>query len=660
MRTGTPLALLAVVGLAAGCTQEQTSRSQVSDDFAEKVATATVGEKTDVSNAEGLPVSGVGLVWQLPGTGSKAKAPWREFLEKSLRAKQLNPREFLDDRDKTCSLVILNAVIPPGTRKGDPIDITVTLPPGSETTSLQGGVLFEADLYAYERAGTVRERMVSAGTADIEKSPVVSGDQLLLSQPLVRARGTLVVGRTDGGKTTVTATADAPTGYTAGMVWGGGRCLEDRPYWFVVASDRDKSGRLMGTIAARLNETFPPVGGGREKTANALNGETIFVRPPPQYRLNHGRFIIVARRVPMLPPGPADARRGQYERELLDPATALPAALSLEALGSESQAALRVGLESRSAWVRFAAAESLAYLGSTAGAAELAKLAEAHPGLRTHCLTALATLDDGVSTDRLAELMQHPDPQLRYGAFTALRSTNEQHPTLNGKHVRNAFWVHRVAPDSAGMVHLRTGGRAEVVVFGRADTLTGPFSLPIGTTFVVSAKPGADQVTVSKVVPGKDEVTDVAVKVPPTLVAVLNALGELGGGYAEAVEFVRRADAAKSLSVPVAVDAAPQGMPITQLVVMAPNDPTVERTNLEVTRASRGDVTPAGYDLPGPADTIQAKSADGPKDLARDPGRLFGPKKHPSEVPPEEEPKPAAPPPAGELSRNPGRLFGGK
>ena len=47
-------------------------------------------------------------------------------------------------------------------------------------------------------------------------------------------------------------------------------------------------------------------------------------------------------------------------------------------------------MNNTSPWVRFAAAESLAYLGHTDGASELAKLAEEHPALRAQCLKALA------------------------------------------------------------------------------------------------------------------------------------------------------------------------------------------------------------------------------------------------------------------------------
>src|SRR4029078_842716 len=94
---------------------------------------------------------------------------------------------------KSCSLVLVTAVVPAGARKGDPIDIEVSLPPGSESNRLKGGVLFECGLYPYDRAGNVREKMIQAG-ADVGKNPVVGGDTLLLGPPPVPAGATPVDG----------------------------------------------------------------------------------------------------------------------------------------------------------------------------------------------------------------------------------------------------------------------------------------------------------------------------------------------------------------------------------------------------------------------------------------------------------------------------------
>jgi flagellar basal body P-ring protein FlgI len=665
MRTRHAFAVVLSLGSLAGCTSlgsltnkpetAVTARPQASEEAAAP-AILRVGDKTVVGNVDPQPVSAVGLVWKLNGTGSAAGGEWRAMLERDLRKKKLpNTRQFLDDPNKSTSLVLVSAVIPPGARRGDMIDIDVTLPRGSQTTSLKGGALLECDLAVSEESGAVREAMAKSG-APVGANPA-SGNTLLIGKTLVRAEGPLVVGSTETtakAKAKIEGEAEPEDRFTAGRIWGGGRVLEDRPYYLVI---NDKNARLAMETAERLNATFQPHGDTRARMANAVNGTVVSVNVPAAYRMNHTRFLTVARQVPLAPVSPDSAYRKQLEQELLEPSTAITAAIKLEALGGESQQPLRVAMQSPSPWVRFAAAEALAYLGNTAAAAELAKLAELHPALRTHCLVALASLDDGVSTDRLVELMAHPDTQLRYGAFTALRTANEHHAALNGKHVKKTFWVHQVASDSTPLVHLASAKRAEIVLFGKQSDLLPPFSFAIGKEYTVTAKIGDSQATLTKIVNGTDGATDVSTKCGLSIAGMLSGLGEMGAGYSEAVELIRRADAAKLVAANIAVDANPQGIALIQLATLARSEANLDRANLEVERVCRGDVTPASYDLPNfdePKPLAPLEAAD----LSRNPGRIFGGKKHPMDDAEEPVAKPAEKPVEGALSRQPGKLFG--
>ena len=76
--------------------------------------------------------------------------------------------------------------------------------------------------------------------------------------------------------------------------------------------------------------------------------------------------------------------------------------------------------------------------------------------------------------------MKRPDPQLRYGAFVALRSASETHEAIRGVRVNDSFWLHHVAADSEPMVHVSTDRRAEIVLFGTLQPLKGQFSVPAG------------------------------------------------------------------------------------------------------------------------------------------------------------------------------------
>lgn len=633
-------------GLAAGCTglpklpkltDAADTRAQVADDAADSDPNATVGQRTAIGNVEPIPVHGVGLVYKLHGTGSSPQPDqWRAALENAIRKAKGNPRELLDDPDRTSSLVLVSAVIPAGARKGDKLDVTVALPPGSKTTSLKHGVLHACDLQNMELADNARQALQAAGVP-VGKVPLVQEGTILPGHRMAVAEGPLVAGYEgptqhgpaedeDGNPGKPKANPDGPR---AARVWGGARNELDRPYYFLL-NDNSPQPRMALVIAERLNATFHAPGDRVSKLAEAkVQGKPLVMSfVPPAYRLNHGRFLLVARQVPLNPVTPDSPYRKQIENELLRPETAITAALKLEALGPDSRQPLRVGLQSESPWVRFAAAESLAYLGHADGARDLAELAETHPSLRSHCLTALASLDDAICLDQLAELMKRPDPQLRYGAFVALRSASETHEAIRGVRVNDSFWLHHVAADSAPMVHVSTDRRAEIVLFGTLQPLRGRFSFPLGRDFTVASKGDEPQVTVTKIALKDGEPVPVAVQCLADVGAVLKALAGLGATYDEAVEFVRRAEKADALAAGVQYDATPRGLSVQQLAQIAGSDPSIERADLEVARAGRGDVVPASYDLPTDADRVRAE----PKPTAepalnREPGRLFGTKR---------------------------------
>ena len=110
-------------------------------------------------------------------------------------------------------------------------------------------------------------------------------------------------------------------------------------------------------------------------------------------------------------------------------------------------------------------------------------------------------------------------------------------------------------------------------------------------------------------------------------------MANLGGGYAEAIELVRRVERAQVLGGTLVVDAIPREMSVQQLAGFAKIDPTLSKANVEV--ASVGTVRPAvdanGFELPAaqPPLVVPAGAPLAKPPLNRDPGRLFGPKHAP-------------------------------
>jgi len=652
------------LGTTIGCFPQQTNRAQIAED-PEKDLYSTIGSKTEIGNAEPVPVSGVGLVYGLRGTGSSAQADgWRSLLETTLKKRQLDTKLLLDNPDRKTSLVLVSTAIPPGARKGDRLDVMISLPQASKTTSLQHGILDLCQLSNYEAAGMARQQLTDAGIPT-SKVPLASSNSLMLGNKLAIAEGPLVSGAivNEAPKVPEEASQAGPVAVESyqskiAKIWGGATCQIDRPYYFLIQRTTPQP-RLAMVIASRLNTVFH--GGDRaNKIAEAkVEGGKPFVTVvvPAAYRHNHERFLMVARNVLMQAPIPGDGHKQKLEQELTQPHTSIEAAIKLEAMGSESEDALRVGLESSSPWVRFASAQSLAYLGKAdpRTAAVLGELAEKHAALRTHCLLALASQDDAPCVEQLLELMKKSDARLRYGAFTALRTANENHDAIRGRRLGTSYWMHTIAPESDSLVHLTTDRRNEIVLFGSVWPLKGPFSFPIGTEFTVTMKADAKQVVITRLATTKrDEDNNLETVTGlhrPDLSEVLKGMAALGASYSESIEFIRRAANADSLLVPLAIDSVPRSFSIPDLVRISRVDPQLEKANATALKLVDGKAesgSSANLDLPTEGEAVRAeeKPSTTEPQLSRTQGSVLrafeGEKAGPA------------------LNRNPGTLFGGK
>src|SRR4029077_5363776 len=171
---------------------------------------------TDESNAQPVPITGVGLVVGLDGTGGRANPDgYPAFLEgELLKRRYEHVKEILDSPNT--SVVLVSALIPPGVRKGDRFDVEVTLPPQSRTTSLQGGCLLECSLFD--------------GSTTKSINPKFEGpNRYLKGQSLGLAEGPLLVGFGE---------SDDAVRLRHARIWSGGHSKLDRPYFLVLKSDQ--------------------------------------------------------------------------------------------------------------------------------------------------------------------------------------------------------------------------------------------------------------------------------------------------------------------------------------------------------------------------------------------------------------------------------------
>jgi hypothetical protein len=550
----------------AGCLgKDQTTRSQL-DDGGDKPAVHTVGDASEFQTTGAIPVSGIGLVVGLDGTGGGAPpGAYRQMAEEYLKRNKIeNPKEWLDHPNN--ALVLVSAEVPAGSRRGDRINVEVTLPPGSKAKSLRGGYLLETPLSSYSSLSQVRSQLEQN-----DFKTVSTGDGLLKGHTLADAEGPLnvpVKDRGDGERVD-----DVPDGSVKrAFVWKGGRAKIDQPF-FLVMNPSGLTYRKTMLATERINETFHGPGA-PDKVAVSRSKETIVLSVPPQYRSNLPHFLRVVRMIPEQHAEPGSDYRRRLEEQLLQPETTLSAALRLEALGRESIPVLTAAMKDGAyPLVRFAAAEALAYLGEPVCAGELAKLAATHPSLQAYCLAALGSLDEAASSLALQDLLAEEAPEVRYGAFRALREADPRGADSRGRRMNKSFWLHEVAPKSKPLVHLLGSGRAEIVLFGEKPALVAPFSLRVGPDVVLTAKAGDESVTVGRFStrrPQRQELCSFA------LADVIKTLADLGAQYDDVARMLLEARDTKALNCDLAVDALPRGVPVQKLAENAHVDKTLQ------------------------------------------------------------------------------------
>ncbi len=511
----------------------------------------TVGTYTSFLGVEPIRVYGLGIVHDLPGTGSNP--PPGAARQQALRQlKQLGvsaPEEVLNSKE--LAVVQVSALIQPGAYRDDRIDVEIEALGDDKNIDLRGGTLIHCELFEYADANQLLGRPNQ-------------GQRMLSHKKLVKAEGPVMCVADD----------KDPQPRRKGVVWAGGRVLENISFDLIMNKEHQEA-RLAMLIANHINQRFH----GRVNEhamrgmAEAQTKTVIKLRAPENYRLNWGRYLLVIRQIPMVDnPNVLRDLRKKYAEDLLNPEFSLVAALQLEALGADVAPELKAGLKHPHPKVRFFAAEALAYLGDPSCAEVLAESAKSFPDYRAYALTALASMDEAVAQIKLRELMTENQPDLRYGAFRALQVMNARDRTIPCEVINQRFNLYRVTNDSKPMVHVCTNSRPDIVIFGSEPMIQSPFSLTAGPDFVITAKEGEDKCFISKISLQGGHTQDVA---SLKLSDIIRKMGAMGAHYNDIVDLLKQADKLQNLTCSFAMDALPQA---PNLETLAQSDPMTPGT----------------------------------------------------------------------------------
>ena len=134
----------------------------------------TIGSVTRYFVVEKTPVSGIGIVAGLAGTGSSECPPnIRQQLEKYIKqqvAGTVNARSVIDSSDT--AVVEISGIIPPLSIAADTFDITLKPLSSTQTTSLDGGYLYTAELKEQSRLSNIEQFTQFSRTLATADGPV--------------------------------------------------------------------------------------------------------------------------------------------------------------------------------------------------------------------------------------------------------------------------------------------------------------------------------------------------------------------------------------------------------------------------------------------------------------------------------------------------------
>ncbi len=462
------------------------------------------------------------IATSLPGTGGIVRpGVQRDWMLDEMRVRDTeNPEAFLDD--PSTALVKLRTIAGPCDSKGEILDVQVEVSTESVASNLTEGYVLEARL---------AENLVVKG-------------ELRSSEPKAIASGEVVI---------------LPTSFTRlselsplqGVVVGGARLRQEQAIGLRIEPEF-RHVIVTKAIEKAINSRYFYKDSSKQKlVAEGTSDHNIDLSAIPKYKHDPAHFMSVIKCT-----GFGETTDEQQERLLgcrkllADPATCRRAAAELEAIGNEAaKQTLMSGLTSPDKEVRFYSAYSLAYLDNKESVPVLTELAQTTPAARALCLVGLVVNEDSSAREALEQLLQDPEPDLRFGAFKAIRTRNPNDMSVKGETIGKNFLFVQV-PSSNPLLAVSLQKQKEVVLFGNNIAIS--LHAPISPTQLLTLTPVAgNQIKLSK---RQNNGETHNVVVASDIVSLLRGFGMLRTNYNDVVHTFDQLAAVQALSTPVSMN----------------------------------------------------------------------------------------------------------
>lgn len=386
----------------------------------------TVGSLAEVSSPELIPVEGYAVVGGLRGTGSaecppQIRAYLKQYILTQLPKRKMNVEEFINSRNT--AVVLVQGIMPTAASKNQYFDVRVIVLPGTQTTSLEGGWLYGADLKP-------------------------AGSFGITAKVLAEAEGPVFVDTIDPSRTSK----------KLGYVLAGGVVLDE--YKVRLALQRPDY-RIASAIRNRLNERFG------DGTAEAISPGQIELKVPAKYRGQKGRFISIVKATYLAETAEITKERVRVSvRELAVSEDKKQSEIALEAMGNASLDKVAALLNSSNREVRLRAARCMLNLGDDRGLNVLREIAtdkgSPYRVKALEAITAAASRNDAAAISR--RLLRDDNFDIRLAAYETLRKLDDI--AIAQRLIARNFYLEQIAQTKHKGIFVSRSGQPRIVLFG--------------------------------------------------------------------------------------------------------------------------------------------------------------------------------------------------
>jgi hypothetical protein len=180
------------------------------------------------------------------------------------------------------------------------------------------------------------------------------------------------------------------------------------------------------------------------------------------------------------------------------------------------------------------------------------ELARYEPAMRPLCLIGLSMNEDSMAREALEELLQEREPELRFGAFWAIRHRNPTDLAVSGEMIGQDFQFVQI-PSALPLMAVSLQTKKEIVLFGNSTGVE--LRSPLSPTPALKITPVmGDQLKMTKRKTSGEVFNTI---VASDVVSILRGMANIQASYNDVVHTLNSLSNAKALATPLALNPRP-------------------------------------------------------------------------------------------------------